>query len=305
MHQVFLNLCAMPMTPHYLFLYVFKKIHQLCPTGNCESLINSELENVVVWLNANKLSLNVSKTKFMIFHNRQFNVENQIPNLKICGTTIERVNEFSFLGIIINENLTWKSHIRHISKKISQTVGVMNRIKSFVPKICLKHIYQSLIHSHLNYGILIWGFDIEKLKTLQKKAIRLLSKSHYLAHTEPLFKNENILKIDDIFKLHCYKFYYNFMNNLLPSPIQSLFHINQTNNNYHLETFNCPDASGKKRIRYTLPHLINTTSSMILTKVYTHSQNGFKIYIKKHILNEYDDSPCVNENCYSCSIINS
>ena len=164
----------------------------------------------------------------MIFHNRQFNIENSIPNLKICNTPIERVKEFSFLGIIINENINWKSHVRHISKKISQTIGIMNRIKHYVPLVCLKLIYQSLIHSHLNYGILLWGFEIDNIYPLQKKAIRLLTNSHYIAHTEPLFKKENILKIEDIFKLHCYKLYFNFMNNQVPSTITSdLFRLNQ------------------------------------------------------------------------------
>ena len=80
--------------------------------------------------------------------------------------------------------------------------------------------------------------------------------------------------------------------------------IRQGWNYYHLDNFNCPDASGKKRIRYHLPHLINNSSNLILSKVFTHSRNGFKMYLKKHLINDYDDSPCVEINCYSCSFLN-
>ena len=275
--------------------------HLFCIKRNYESLINNELDKVVTWLEANKLSLNVSKTKFMIFHNRQFNITNHIPILKIRNEPIVRVNEFPFLGIIINENVNWKSHINYISKKISKTLGVMNRIKKFVPKTCLKNIYQSLIHSHLNYGIILWGYDLSKLAILQKKAVRILSQSHYLAHTEPLFKKENILKINEIFKMHSFKIYYNFINNTLPSSIRGLFQLNNFTNNHHLILFNCSDAGGKNRIRYSLPRLINNAPLPFLVNVHTHSKNNYKLFLKKHFINEYSYSPCLNPNCYPCN----
>ena len=275
--------------------------HNWCHTSNYENLINTELEKVIVWLEANNLSLNVSKTKFMIFHNRQFNIEDKIPNLKIRNIPILRVKEFSFLGIVINEFLNWNAHIKHLSKKISQTLGIMYKIKKFVPGACLKHIYQSLIHSHLNYGILLWGFENEKLKILQKKAVRILSQSHYLAHTEPLFKKEKILKIEDIFKLHSYKLYYNFMNNNLPFSIQRLFQINWNSINFRLTLFNCADSAGKKRIRYQLPQMINNSDDSLLHHVLITSLASYKFFVKKHFLDSYDDSPCTTSNCYACN----
>ena len=81
--------------------------------------INIELTNIQEWLNMNKLSLNVRKTKYMIFHHYQKNITNISTTLKISCEPIERVTEFNFLGQTINEHLSWKPHIQKISNKNS------------------------------------------------------------------------------------------------------------------------------------------------------------------------------------------
>ena len=181
----------------------------------------------------------------------------------------------------------------------------MNKIKYFVLKLCLKFIYSSLIHSHLNYGVLLWGFDSKKIITLQKKALRVVTNSHFLAHTASLFKVEKVLKVDDIFKVHCFKLYYQYMNCLLPQSIQSFFITRDTNEDSNeLELFNCNDINGKKRIRYHLPQLINSTPSNIKNKAVTHYLESYKKYAKNSILQDYDDTPCQIPNCYSCRTSN-
>ena len=104
--------------------------------GNIElisTLINSELNKIADWLAVNKLSLNVKKTKFMIFHYRQrVLTENDIPCLMINNTLIERVTEFNFLGLTVNEYMNWNSHVKKIANKISRTLGVMNRLKTIL-----------------------------------------------------------------------------------------------------------------------------------------------------------------------------
>ena len=113
-----------------LCLRVNNSQHRLCFKNITDVILNSELERLSKWLLANELKLNVGKTKYMIFHNRQFNLNNiDIPKLRIDGIEIERLKEFSFLGIVINEYANWSSHINHISKKISRTLGVMTRLK--------------------------------------------------------------------------------------------------------------------------------------------------------------------------------
>ena len=101
------------------------------------------------WLKLNKLSLNVQKTKMMIFHQPQRTVD--IPKLKICNTEITCVDNFDFLGITLDKHLAWKAHINKISNKISKAVGILNKLKLYLPQNAKIAIYNSLILSHINY----------------------------------------------------------------------------------------------------------------------------------------------------------
>ena len=148
--------------------------------------INDELAKF--WLKANKLSLNVNKTKAIAFHMPQKII--QLPLLHIAGTTIEFVDNFHFFGLTINKHLTWTSHINILSAEISKTIGILNSLKHFLPHDILRTIYNSLIVCHLNYGILLWGTQLaenDKLHKLLKKAVRIITSNSYLSHSEPLF----------------------------------------------------------------------------------------------------------------------
>ena len=74
--------------------------------------INTEFNNIQEWLNINKLSLNVNKTKYMIFHNHQRNIDDLIPDIRLNNQAIERVSEFNFLGLTIDQHLSWNSHVQ-------------------------------------------------------------------------------------------------------------------------------------------------------------------------------------------------
>ena len=124
---------------------------------------------------------NVKKTKFMVFHNMKQNVSQFIPDLEIGGVKIEKVANFNFLGLTINENLSWKPHVDIIANKLSKYLGVLNRLKRYVPQHILKTIYFSIIQSSLNYSLLAWGYDCGRLKVIQKKAIRIITCSKYNA----------------------------------------------------------------------------------------------------------------------------
>ena len=124
--------------------------------GNIEQIstsINSELNKIADWLAVNKLSLNVQKTKFMIFHYRQRVItENDIPCLVINNTLIERVTEFNFLGLTVNEYMNWNSHIQNIANKILRILGVMNRLND----ICL--------FQQWNLCMIRWSFHTSNLE---------------------------------------------------------------------------------------------------------------------------------------------
>ena len=179
-----------------------------------EADINRELEKVNIWLKLNKLSLNTQKTKLMLFHRKQKHLDE--INVVINGIEIEHVSSFNFLGIMLDENLSWKSHIEMVGNKISKVTGILYRLKNVFPENVLFVLYNSLIVSYMNYGLLLWGIHFHKLELLQKKVLRLITNSNYLAHTTPLLIKHGLLNVRDMYKLKLLKLYYKLSYDLLP-----------------------------------------------------------------------------------------
>ena len=161
-----------------------------------ESKLNVKLQKANDWLKVNKLSLNVEKTKAMVFHTPQRKV--QKPKIFLENNEIEFVEKFNFLGIWLDTNLNWNGHIDVISRKISKTIGVINRLKHFLPQNILLTLYNSMILPYINYGLLSWGWKANKLIKLQKKSVRIITNSKYNSHCDPLFKRLKILKAPDL-----------------------------------------------------------------------------------------------------------
>ena len=111
-----------------------------------ETDINRELEKVHIWLKLNKLSLNTQKTKLMLFHRKQKHFDKISVVIEI-----EHVPSFNFLGIMLDENLSWKSHIEMVGNKISKVTGILYRLKNVFPENVLFVLYNSLIVSYINY----------------------------------------------------------------------------------------------------------------------------------------------------------
>ena len=109
------------------------------------------------------------------------------PKLHINATEIERTDHFNFLGLQLNHNLKWNTHINYVSLKISKVTGLLYKLTSVYPITILKSIYNTLVLPHINYCILSWGSQIDRIHLLQKRAIRNISKGNFKAHTEPLF----------------------------------------------------------------------------------------------------------------------
>ena len=167
-------------------------------------ILEREANKVISWFNANKLIINVSKTSCMLFSNKRC-----VPQLNITlnNTVLEVQTETTFLGVVIDNKLSWKAHISFISSKISKSIAILRLLRYSFPKNILRMIYMSLVFSHINYCNLIWGSanktNLEPLFKLQKKAVRLVNNSQYLDHTDPIFYSLKILTIHKVFQLNC------------------------------------------------------------------------------------------------------
>lgn len=273
-------------------------------TQELEQNINYELQLITTWFKANRLSINARKTKAMLFHNPQRKVNN--ISIQLDGSTVEFVQEFNYLGIFFDVKLSWKSHINHTAKKVSRTIGVMNKLKYFLPGYILHTLYNSLIYPHLNYGILVWGQSATKLFKLQKKSIRLIANEKYNAHTQPLFKALQLLTINDILKLQELKFIYKLENQQLPPYFLSLMcrrqseiHGHDTRYSHDYRNLRSKHVFVKKSVRYRLPSILNNCPTNIKEKIYTHSYPGYVRYAKQEYIKNYD-TVCQIPNCYIC-----
>ena len=271
--------------------------------------INHELWKVSQWLAANKLSLNVGKTKFMVFRMRNKVVS--YPDLQINGNAIERVTQFNFLGLILHESLSWDKHINHISLKVSKAIGILYRLKSIYPHRVLLTLYNTLILPHYNYCILSWGSTLRenhRLHLLQKKAVRIITNSNYIAHTEPLLKELRLLKVTCMFSLAIWKLYYKLMNNQLPIYFELMKPPQpQVCTYYDIRSpvFHLPDirhSFAEQSIRYCLIKRLNAEKSR-MDIVHNTSFYNFKMNIKNEMISTYS-AVCTIDDCYVCSRLN-
>ena len=183
------------------------------------------------WFCANKLSLNITKTNFIIFNPKRsvidLHVVNDMKELNLGNQTINRVNCTKFLGIHIDEELDWSAHIDHVAKKISSGSYAIRSAKHILSTQNLRSLYFCLVHSHLAYGNMIWGSayqcKLNKLVKLQKKCVRHICKLSYNESTSPHLKKLGIVKLSDIFNIQLGKFMYAFSNSQLPETLERLF----------------------------------------------------------------------------------
>ena len=194
--------------------------------------------------------------------------------------------------------MTWTKHINHISTKIARSIGILYRLRNVYPESVLITIYNTLILPHFHYCLLLWGSVVKEnhsLHLLQKKALRIITNSDYLAHTEPLCKRLRILKISDMFSVALWKFYYKLMNNKLPeyfSFMKPVLPVATERYEIRNPSFHAPAIKHKFAecsLQYCLINQLNSENcfTLLTNKVSSSSFYSFKVFIKSRILNSY------------------
>ena len=140
-------------------------------------------------MKANKLSVNVDKTYYVISQSKQ-KKSTQDFFLSIDDKLITRKQQVKFLGVLLNENLSWKPHINHIRKKISKSIRIIYRARFNLSPSTKLSLYYSLIYPYLNYCNIVWSTtyvtNLRRILILQKRIVRVLTNSSFLAHTASL-----------------------------------------------------------------------------------------------------------------------
>ena len=198
-------------------------------TNTLKNTINRELKNVNNWLIANKLSLNTDKSCYLNFS--LLHQKDDI-SIKIANKTLEKKNVTNYLGVIIDDKLSWKNHIHSINIKLRKGIGILNKLKDFVNLTTLKSLYYSVIYPHMNYNILNWGSashsNLNCLEKSNNKAVRSILSKNKHEPALPIFKILNILPLNELVKLRRAIHMWKLKNELLPQSLSTWFRKNNS-----------------------------------------------------------------------------
>ena len=262
-------------------LYANKKLK------NLETVINQALIEVCDWLNANKLIINLNRSNYVIFRSYQKRVGYK-PSIKLFDYSANRITEteckefVKYLGIIIDNNLSWKYHIDNIASKISKAIGIIARLRHFVPSQTLSNIYQCLINLYLNYGINVWGraskIHLNKILVLQKRAMRLVKFKGNKEHAIPLFISLNVLPVNMIYFKSVCNLMYDVSNNTCPSAISNYF-VQSRNIHTHNTRHN---TSNNFYIQHSKLNKLNASFVRSGVKIWNNIPKSVREVGKKH-----------------------
>ena len=217
-------------TPYYLFyaddavlVYTAENAHLL------ELNIRNSLPDIITWLTCNRLTINAKKSNYQIFSN------SRLPDIPICINNSPLLRNFSvrYLGVNIEENLKWCSHVRSVENTVSRNIGIIRRSKDLLSSKHILLLYNAIILPHLNYCVQVWGSSYPtrytKLITLKKKIVRVIDHAGFLDHTGPIFKKHGILKFTDLIKVVQFNVLHQFLRNELPRVIAEKFALHPFN----------------------------------------------------------------------------
>ena len=199
-----------------------------------EKLMNEELAKIKEWCDLNKLSINIKKTNYMIVKSpkkKPGNTNIKLSNSDGSSDIIEKTDHIKYLGVFLDEKLSWKHHIAYVCSRIARNTGVFAKLRHYMSLAQLKQLYYSLVHPYISYAILAWGSgprtQIKKVQTKQNTVIRTIffATSHG-KNTEsalPLMNLLDILSVTSIFKMQALKFAHRWHNKALPNIFDNYF----------------------------------------------------------------------------------
>ena len=217
-----------------------------------ESNLNIDLEHLSMWLISNKISINATKTETLFFKPIR-KLCNSNPSLYLSGQALPLSTNVKYLGIILDDKLSWTSHINSLASKLSKANGIISKLRHFLPQDTLLSIYYAFFFSHATYALSVWGQSLpanSRIITLQKTAIRLITFSNFRAHSKPLFKTLKLLTITDLVFFYNILLIHQILNNTAPSYIQNTFNLSLFSGSIvtrqHSKILSLPAVSSKR-----------------------------------------------------------
>ena len=239
--------------------------------------MNAELIKISEWFGDNRLSLHPKKTNVMVFRLKGGkNYKENGINLTLNGVKLKQCgNDYTdksvkFLGIMLDDSLNWGEHIRYVANKLRKIIYSLKQVKKIFPLGLRLQLFKSLFVPHAEYGIEIFGSSkgIGKLIKLHKWGIRTALNTKYNAHTEPLYKQYNILNLTDLYQLRCMSLIRAKIDNETPEKIQTMFifHNEKNRKKYVVEQLFPTNKMVDSLPSFTIPRIWNKNRPLTLEK---------------------------------------
>ena len=262
--------------------------------GEVQKVINELMPKVTDWFIANQLSVNTDKTYYQVYSNKK------VPTnilFHLGGANIKRAYTVKYLGVFIDENMKWGTHIDKLYRTLCRNVGMISKAKYFLSSDHLLLLYNSLFLAHVNYCCFIftstYPTHISKLEKIQKRAVRLVDGQSRLAHSGPIFKKLKLLKVQDIGKQQMLLLLHRKLQNGLPQPIDRLFSSARPSRSFrNIKHFVEPYSSklyGQHIVSWVAPRVWNSIMVTMFPLVQTvpSSKYAIKKITKKYFINQY------------------
>ena len=235
------------------------------------------------WCCANRLSVNVSKTNFMLFSNY---THPTLPSIKFNDVSIERSSSVRFLGVELDDKLKFHNHINNVTHKVSKNIGILCKLAYFIPQYLLISLYHSLVEPYLNYCPIIFGgaysSHVQPLEVAQRKSIHIICRVGRQASSNPLFANLGILKFNDIYKLQLGIYMFKNRDNFI---ISSSNHNYNMRNSIFIPAFQRLTLTQRQSVAYQAPLIWNSIPLDIRN---CQSLKGFKVSYKNFLISQYE-----------------
>ena len=260
--------------------------------------LNLDLKNLCTWLLANKISLNCDKTELIFFRKPG----DKVPNIKIKlnGHRLFPSNQIKYLGVYLDEYLNGRFHCNLLLTKLKRSNGMLSKARHFISISHLKTLYFAIFSSHLTYGCQIWAQRCNiynrKIFTAQNKAIRIMTSSHVRASSKPIYRQLDILKLDDHIYLQNCLMVHDALSNNSPNCFSNYFKVSQdihslgtrgANNNFvfvkHSSTLRYGIHSITSRSIFNWNHATKTLKQDLLLL----TRNKLAFLLKQHFINSY------------------
>jgi hypothetical protein len=189
--------------------------------------MNNSLSKIARWFESNQLTLNIKKTKFMIFGTTYALKNFSDISLMYGNSTVERVNKFKYLGVILDPHLSWCEHVEYISSTISKRIGVIRRVKFYLPPKTLNMLANALVFPHFDYCSAVWSnFKLEYsncLQVLQNKLARVLLSADIRTPINDMMTTLNWVKLDKRWQNQLLLIVFKCLRHDAPSYLSSQF----------------------------------------------------------------------------------